>query len=121
MTNRRAASSLEKSPPSPSSSPLVARVWIGVFAVWIALLSGVFGRVSENRLAPGVLQAVRLNALLDSRKEELGNLQSELDRLGSEAERLEHSRVTQVREIRRTLGYAAPDEIIFDFTSPESI
>jgi cell division protein FtsB len=104
-----------------ASPATTTRAWIGVFAVWIILLSGVFGLMGETRFAPGALQAVRLNALLDSRKEQLSTLQAELDRMSSEANLLEHSRATQVREIRRTLGYAAPDEIIFDFSSPESV
>lgn len=32
--------------------------------------------------------------------------------------RLEKSAATQEREVRRVLGYAASDEIIFDFAAP---
>jgi hypothetical protein len=36
--------------------------------------------------------------------------------LKADADQLEHSKLVQQREIRRVLGYAADDEIIFDFS-----
>jgi cell division protein FtsB len=90
------------------------RIWAGIFGVWAffltGALSGVFG-------GPGVIQGIRLQNLLQSRVASLDSIQTEVNQLQSESERLEKSSVVQQREIRRVLGYAAPDEVIFDFSS----
>jgi hypothetical protein len=62
-----------------------------------------------------VLQHLHLHSLLGSKQAEQAALQTEIDTLRSEAGLLENSRAVQHREIRRVLGYAAEDEIIFDF------
>jgi hypothetical protein len=74
------------------------------------LLTGFLG-------TPGITQAVRLRGLLHSKQAELTGLEAEIQRLDTETIRLERSRIAQEQEIRRTLGYAASDEIIFDFAS----
>ncbi|MGZ3689583.1 MAG: hypothetical protein ACXVBW_14870, partial [Bdellovibrionota bacterium] len=66
--------------------------------------------------APGIAQAWNLRSLLSSKKLEIERIQNDVDRLQSEAELFSQSRTVQQREIRRVLGYAAPDELIFDFT-----
>jgi cell division protein FtsB len=88
------------------------RIWLGAFALWSLFLSGAVASVIGS---PGVLQLFRLRGLLDSRESELGRLEAEIHRLQTEAGRLGGSKVLQQREIRRVLGYAAPDEIVFDF------
>ena len=70
---------------------------------------------------PGVIQLARLHSLLDLKQDQLGQLRGEIGRLESDAVLLEKSKITQQREIRRVLGYAAPDEIIFDFTPTEQV
>lgn len=94
------------------------RVWLGVFALWALFLTGVLSPIGGG---PGVLQAWRLYALDDNKDAQIAELESEIEQLGRDAERLEKSRVAQEREIRRVLGYAAPDEIIFDFTAADRI
>jgi cell division protein FtsB len=56
---------------------------------------------------------------MDQKKQQLISLNSEMKRLQFEVSKLEHNRVAQEKEIRRTLGYAATDEIIFDFVSSD--
>jgi cell division protein FtsB len=89
------------------------RLWLCAFALWGLFLSGVGASFVGS---PGVIQAVRLKRLLDSKLTQSSALQAELTQLRTEAIQLERSKVTQQREIRRVLGYTAPDEIIFDFT-----
>lgn len=104
MTNRRA--------PSPH------RLWLGAFGVWAFFLTGAFSGLFGG---PGVLQAIRLQNLLHSRATHLETLQSQLNTLQAEAELIQKSPAVQQREIRRVLGYAAPDELIFDFSSGSSL
>lgn len=96
-------------------SPRRDKLWIGLLVLWLAFLSG--GATAWTG-TPGVLQQVHLRSLLDSRQAEQAGLQGEIQHLRSEATLLEHSKAVQYREIRRVLGYAAEDEIIFDFASP---
>ena len=96
-------------------SPRRNKVWIGLFALWLAFLSG--GATAWTG-TPGVLQQLHLRSLLGSKQAEQADLSSQIERLRSEAGLLEHSKTVQHREIRRVLGYAAPDEIIFDFAAP---
>lgn len=93
------------------------KLWTGLFAIWGLLLSGVFANFVGS---PGVIQALRLKSLLASKQAQVELMQNELIRLQSEAAQLDHGKVAQQREIRRVLGYAATDEIVFDFThAPE--
>ncbi len=89
---------------------VIGRVWLAVFGVWALFLSGALGY-------PGVIQAVRLHALLDDKQREVEEIEAEIQRFEKDRERLEKNRVAQEREVRKVLGYAAPDEIIFDFAA----
>ncbi len=93
------------------------KVWAAGFLLWCVFLSGAFADVIGS---PGVLQAVRLRSLLSIREADLKTHDSEISRLSAEAALLERSAAHQRREIRRVLGYVAPDELVFDFTSTES-
>ena len=94
------------------------RVWQFLFAVWLVFLSG--GVHSLFRVGPpGAWQAVRLQMLLDQRRQETDRIREEIERLTAETARLDQSRVALEREIRRVLGYAAADELIFDFSASE--
>jgi hypothetical protein len=97
---------------------MIHRLWLVLFGCWAVFLSGAVASVVGS---PGVIQAVRLHSLLGAKEAQLRDVQTELARLDSERERLEKSRVAQEHEIRRTLGYAAADEIIFDFTAAERV
>jgi cell division protein FtsB len=93
------------------------KLWTGLFALWGLFLSGVFANFVGS---PGVIQALRLQSLLGSKQAQVEQLQNDLIRLQNEAVQLDHGKVAQQREIRRVLGYAATDEIVFDFThAPE--
>lgn len=89
----------------------VHKKWILVFSLWILFLSGLPANLIGS---PGVLQLIRLNHLLDSKQAQLSDLIQETRKLQTEATLLETNRHAQLREIRKTLGYAAPDELIFD-------
>ena len=89
------------------------RIWLILFTFWLLLLSGALTRFVGS---PGILQAVRLKNLLESKKAQLTLAQQELQKLEMETSELERNPQAQVREIRRVLGYARPDELIFDFT-----
>jgi hypothetical protein len=89
------------------------QLWLCAFALWGLFLSGAFASFVGS---PGIIQAVRLKRLLDSKISDRVALQADVRKLQTEAVQLERSKVTQQREIRRVLGYTAPDEIIFDFT-----
>ncbi|MBI2712695.1 MAG: hypothetical protein HYX41_07580 [Bdellovibrio sp.] len=90
------------------------RIWIALFCTWLFILSGT---VSPFFGSPGAWQALRLMDLLNTRNEKLGQLRNEIGRLQTQVSALEQSRYAQEREIRRVLGYAAPDELIFDFSA----
>ena len=95
-----------------------SKVWVSVFAVWGILLSGVLASFVGS---PGVIQAFGLNSLLQSKQEQVESLTHDIKRLQLEAIQLDKNKVVQQREIRRVLGYAAQDEIIFDFTPVERL
>lgn len=67
--------------------------------------------------APGLVQLLNLRQLSDERRDEVGRYETELLQLQEEAALLEKNPVVQKSEIRRVLGYAAPGDLIFDFTS----
>lgn len=92
------------------------QVWMMVFGVWGVFLSGALSGFVGS---PGIVQAVRLSNLLETKRTVLAEKESEIARLDQERIRLETSRAAQEREIRRVLGYAAADELIFDFTVAE--
>jgi hypothetical protein len=86
--------------------------WLILFALWSLLLTGVFSNFIGS---PGIIQAQRLSNLLSLKMNHLNQTRDELQKLQSESQLLETNRFTQEKEIRRVLGYAAPDELIFDF------
>jgi cell division protein FtsB len=88
--------------------------WIGFFGVWLFILSG----ISTGFLgSPGIIQAIRLSSLLRVKKEALAMSLKETRNLEFDVNQLEKNRYVQQREIRRILGYAASDEIVFDFST----
>jgi len=103
----------EKGKSGSSSNRRTRIVWVGVLAFWMMFLTGVLNDVTGS---PGALQALRLRHMLASKNGELTDLEQQILKLDSERHRLEDSSAHQEREIRRVLGYAAPGEIIFDFS-----
>lgn len=94
------------------------RVWIGIFAFWFFLLTGVTYEMGAG--SPGLLQFSRLNDLLKDRQSQLSDSDTELEKIEIEAVALEKSRVIQEREIRKTMGYVGENELIFDFSLAQS-
>ncbi len=92
----------------------VHKIWMSIFGIWSFVLTGA---ISSWVGSPGALQVLRLKHLQESKQSHLSKIQDDVRALQSEAHQLEKSRVVQQREIRRVLGYAAHDEIIFDFNS----
>jgi cell division protein FtsB len=94
------------------------KLWFALLGVWLVLLTG---GLAPWLGTPGVLQQLRLSGLLSSHQAEQAKLQSEIERLREESIALERSKAVQHREIRRVLGYAADDEIVFEFGSTEQL
>lgn len=92
---------------------MIAVIWGLIFLAWSLHLTGFpqpfFG-------SPGLLQGFRLGDLLQSKQGQIQTLHLDLDRLDLEFAHLEKNAAAIGREIRKTLGYVAPDEIIFDFS-----
>ena len=99
---------------SKIASPSPHRVWLAIFGIWAFLLTGFIS-------GPGIIQAVRLQSLLSAKQTEVARLQADTQQLRQESENLQKNPAAQEREIRRVLGYAAPDELIFDFGSQNSL
>ena len=95
----------------PVGEPFVHRVWIGLFALWALVLTGVFSQFTST---PGVWQAWQLERMVDNREEQLAQLEARTQQLERDRKLLETSPVAQEREARRVLGYVAPDELVFD-------
>jgi cell division protein FtsB len=94
------------------------QLWLGLFALWLIFLSGLLSPLLKT---PGILQALRLNSILDAKQEQINRSENELLALQNDAELLEKNHIVQQREIRKVLGYAAPDELIFDFSSEQTV
>ena len=92
----------------------VGRVWAGIFVFWLFALSGVLSNFGGG---PGVVQALKLRRLLDLKEAQAIGIESEISSLDTRGSQLGSDSVLQEREIRKTLGYVASDEIIFDFPS----
>jgi cell division protein FtsB len=101
--------------------PTPNQVWIALFSVWGLILTGTLAGLLGSFVGPGVLQAVRLQNLLQAKNTQLDKIQTHINELQTDAALIEKSPVTQQREIRRVLGYAAADEIVFEFSSNQSI
>lgn len=92
----------------------ISRVWVGVFVLWSFALTGV---LADYGGGPGVVQAMKLRRLLDQKEAQAAGIESEIAQLDSREDQLGNDSVLQEREIRKTLGYVASDEMIFDFPS----
>jgi cell division protein FtsB len=93
------------------------RFWLLLTFAWLGLLSGVF--FSKGGGPPGFLQWLSLRNELQARQQELTRIETETAVIEAESLKLEKSRFHQEKEIRRVLGYTAPDELIFDFSAAE--
>lgn len=93
------------------------KLWLTLFGVWALFLSG---WVSPLTGTPGVTQALRLKSLAAEREARVIQLRGDIRSLQADAVQLEKNRFIQQREIRSVLGYAAPDEVVFDFSNPNN-
>ena len=89
---------------------------LGLFLIWALVLSGVFDQTFSS---PGVLQALELRGLLQEKQSQVEGLEAELRILEENVKLFEKNDLAIEHEIRRTLGFAAADEIVFDFSSSE--
>ncbi len=94
--------------------PSARMVGYSLFLIWAAVLSGLFEQTISS---PGVLQALELTGLLEQKQAQVASLEAELRGLEDQIRLLEKNDIAIEREIRRTLGYAAADELVFDFTA----
>lgn|GEM_PF-1078788 len=85
-----------------------------LFFIWAAVLSGVFDQTFSS---PGALQALELQGLLQDKQAQVVSLEGEIRSLEEQIRLLEKNDIAIEREIRRTLGYAASDELVYDFTA----
>jgi cell division protein FtsB len=92
-----------------------SQLWVAGFLISLLLLSGVPGEFLGS--SPGALQLIRLTRLVEQRRAQADAIQNEIRRLEAESTLLQSNKAVQQREIRRILGYTAPDELIFDFTT----
>ena len=90
------------------------KVWISLFSAWIFILSGV---ASPFFGSPGAWQALKLKNLLKNKTDKLLNYQADIQKLQVQVSGLEQNKYLQEREVRKVLGYAAPDELVFDFSA----
>lgn len=64
---------------------------------------------------PGIWQMISLQQDINSKKNELTELENQISLLEEEQVKLTSDSRYQENEIRRVLGYAAPNELIFEF------
>lgn len=76
------------------------------------LLSGVFPKVTQT---PGIVQAVRLNNLLEKKTEDLSQIENRLQSLTKYHKDLQSKKSVQIQAIREILGYVSSDELVFEF------
>lgn len=101
---------------------MITRIWIAFFGIWLVFLSGAMAGTLGGALGgPGALQAYRLYSLLQDKRAKLKQIETSVNGLEQESARLEGNKAVQRREIRRVLGYAAPDELVFDFEKHERL
>lgn len=91
--------------------------WISFFSIWILLLTGV---AFDYTSTPGMIQGLRLKALLSRKALQLAELEANLADLQWEHELFTRDASRQAAEIRQKLGYVGRDELVFDFSSPRS-
>jgi len=88
--------------------------WLGFFFLWMIFTSGFLYSYTHS---PGLLQSWQLRSLLSEKKTELVETENKVVKLKKQAEAFKTNSYVQELTIRRVLGYTAPNEIIFDFTS----
>ena len=92
------------------------RVWLGFFATWSLLLSGLLDSWVQS---PGLKQWMRVGETLKERRQEIADVEARTVLFQSMAKQLESNSVAQEREIRKVLGYLGEQELVFEFTPKE--
>lgn len=88
------------------------QLWLSLFGLWFIFLSGLLTPLVGT---PGIIQAVRLKHIVQAKQEQFDQAEAALLKAQDEASLLEKSKLVQHREIRKVLGYTAPNELVFDF------
>jgi hypothetical protein len=89
------------------------RLWMIFFGFWLFLLSGVLDFWVQS---PGLKQWVRVNSILEERRQEIGAIEVRSRYLSQVAHELQENSVAQEREIRKVLGYLGEQEVVFEFS-----
>ena len=95
-----------------------SKIWLGVFALWMVFLSGVLAPLTGT---PGIIQMFKLRMMLTNHQEQLAQLEKRGLKFEEERKLLEVSPAAQEREIRRVLGYVAPNELVFDLRPTKKV
>ena len=111
--NRRLRFRLKRSNKLLKLKVNLSSFFIFIFGIWVLFLSGLFHTYTGS---PGVFQAVQLNNLLSQKEEELELNIKKLEKLKVEQKMVQSDSWTQHYEIRKTLGYVYPSELLFDFS-----
>ena len=111
-SSSRANSSRSGTADSSGGSAVGKKIALGLFVIWSFVLSGLFDQTLSS---PGVLQALELRSLLNEKQKQVSALEAELRQLEEHYQHLDKNEAAIEREIRKTLGYAAADELVFDF------
>lgn len=91
--------------------------WIVFFGLWFLFLTGFFEWFRPpHQLSPGLWQAWQLRRYFHFKQKQERTLDEDIQSLQQKTEVLAHHPLAQEIEIRKVLGYAASDELIFDLS-----
>jgi hypothetical protein len=89
-----------------------SRIWLGFFAIWIILLSGLLDHFVHS---PGLKQWYQVESSLRDARQEIATIESKTTLQLQVAHQLENNVVAQEREVRKVLGYLGDQELVFEF------
>ena len=75
----------------------VNRIWLGFFAFWFLLLTGLFETWFKS---PGLKQWIEINSLLNDKKQEIQTVEATTEEMKNNKRQLETNPAAQEREIR---------------------
>jgi hypothetical protein len=88
------------------------RIWLGFFAIWMILLTGLLDFWFHS---PGLKQWYQVEASLNTYRQEIAAIEAKTTIQLEVARQLENNSVAQEREIRKVLGYLGDQELVFEF------
>lgn len=95
------------------------KLWLGIFLIWLVLISGIgMNQLQQKKeiYKPGIIQAFELYQIKKKKEDHVKTLENNLRHLEIEKEELIHNPIAQQRAIRKVLGYAQKNELVFDFS-----